>query len=528
MKTTLYNKSKLAILLALLAAASFSGCTKKFEEYNTNPYGVSDQDLKADYKIVGEGFKQVQLNIYSYQPAWLTQLQQNLIADVYSGYMMPPTPFRNNSNNMNYDLVDGWNGFPWSTAYNSVMAPVLDIQKKAATDFKDFYAWSQILKVEAMHRVSDIYGPIIYTQYGKVNSDGSITYDSQKDAYYAFFKDLSEAIATLTPLVNSTANPFQKFDLVYGGDYKKWVKFANTLRLRLALRIAKIDPTKAKAEGEAALANSVGLMTDPDDIFKVDIGTTTHPLNVMNNSWADIRMGAPMESVMVGYNDPRLPFYFKKSDVVAGEYKGIRNGIDIAAKADYQGFSPLADFESKILLMTVAEAWFLKAEAAIRGWAGAGSAQTNYENGINASMSQYGVSGASYLVDAASKPKAYVDPKNATNNVPDGNPNLSTATIKWDDAAGFETKLEKIITQKWIAMYPDGQEAWSEFRRTGYPKLFPVVINNSGGKIPTATFIRRINFPTSEYSTNPKGVADAVTKLGGPDTGGTRLWWDKP
>ncbi|MGE5106339.1 MAG: SusD/RagB family nutrient-binding outer membrane lipoprotein, partial [Sphingobacteriales bacterium] len=188
----------------------------------------------------------------------------------------------------------------------------------------------------------------------------------------------------------------------------------------------------------------------------------------------------------------------------------------------------LADFPSQIQLMTAAEAWFLKAEAAIRGWAGAGDSQTDYENGINTSMSQYSVSGATYIADAVSKPKPYVDPKNAVNNVPNGDPNLSTVTIKWNGAGSFDEKLEKIITQKWIAMYPDGQEAWSEFRRTGYPKLFPVVINNSGGKISTAIFIRRINFPSSEYSTNPKGIAGAVTKLGGADTGGTRLWWDKP
>ena len=176
--------------------------------------------------------------------------------------------------------------------------------------------------------------------------------------------------------------------------------------------------------------------------------------------------------------------------------------------------------------MTASEAAFLKAEAALRGWAGAGNAKDNYENGISLSMSQYGLDAATYKNDNTSKPKAYVDPKNATNNVSGGG--LSQATIKWDDAATFEQKLEKIITQKWIAMYPDGQEAWSEFRRTGYPKLFTVVINNSGGKIPTATFIRRINFPASEYSTNANGVQGAVTKLGGADNGGTRLWWDKP
>ena len=533
METIKYKYSAAAkiIVSALMVLLAFSSCTKKFEEFNTNPYGLSENDLKGDFRIVGDGFKQVQQNIYAASPAWLTQLQQNLIGDIYSGYMMAPTPFRGNSNNMNYDLVDGWNGFPWSTAYDNVMAPCKDIQIKAAKDFTDFYAWAQILKVEAMHRVSDIYGPIIYTQYGKINADGSITYDSQEEAYTAFFKDLKESIDTLTLYANdpvrAAKKQFSKFDLAYGGDYKQWVKFANTLRLRLAIRISKADPAKAKLEGEAGLAHPFGLLAINDDNFNIDIGSTTHPLNVMNNSWGDIRMGAPMESILTGYSDPRLPKYFQQSSVFFPAYKGIRNGIAIADKSTYVGFSQLAIFPSKIQLMTSAEAYFLKAEAAVRGWAGAGAAKDNYEAGITKSIEQYGLGATAYLNDAVSKPSPYIDPRNAVNSVNAGDPTLGTATIKWDDAATNEQMIEKIITQKWIAMYPDGQEAWSEFRRTGYPKLFTVVVNNSGGKISTTGFVRRINFPASEYSTNPTGVAAAVTKLGGADNGGTRLWWDK-
>lgn len=91
----------------------------------------------------------------------------------------------------------------------------------------------------------------------------------------------------------------------------------------------------------------------------------------------------------------------------------------------------------------------------------------------------------------------------------------------------FEEKLERIITQKWIALYPDGQEAWTEFRRTNYPKIFPVKVNNSGGTIDTKVQVRRITFPQSEYDNNTEEVSKAVGLLGGPDTGGTKLWWDK-
>jgi len=173
--------------------------------------------------------------------------------------------------------------------------------------------------------------------------------------------------------------------------------------------------------------------------------------------------------------------------------------------------------------LTTAEVYFLKAEAALRGWTGAGTVQANYEMGIMKSFEQHGVSGAAaYIADNTSVPANYVDPVNAANNATA----LSSITVAWSAGATNEEKLERIITQKWIAMFPEGQEAWSEFRRTGYPKIFPVVSNQSGGAIDTAIQIRRIPFVDSEKSTNAAGVTAATVLLSGPDTGGTRLWWD--
>jgi hypothetical protein len=197
--------------------------------------------MAADYKIVGEPFKQALQNIYSYDPVWVFQLQQNLIGDVYSGYMMPPTPFRGNINNMTYFLVNGWNQFPWSVAYDKVMAPMAAVDRKAA-DFPDFKAWGKIVRVEAMHRLSDIYGPVIYTKYGHVNDDGSIDYDCQKEVYHTFFKELDTAVSVLAEFANGDVQRFTNFDLAYGGDYSKWIKFANSLRLRLAIRISLVEP----------------------------------------------------------------------------------------------------------------------------------------------------------------------------------------------------------------------------------------------------------------------------------------------
>ncbi|NIG57223.1 SusD/RagB family nutrient-binding outer membrane lipoprotein [Chitinophaga sp. Cy-1792] len=516
------------IVPVLLTAMLLSACTKRFGEINKNPYDFTEEELNADFQLMGEPLSQAQLNLLIYNDPPTAQLQQNLNADVFSGYMMSPNPFEDNNNNTTYGLRYYWNIKPWLVTYGNVMKSCDFAQEKAVGKYPEFYAWAQILKVEAMHRLSDIYGPIIYSHYGQINADKSIDYDSQQDAYYHFFQDLDAAIKVLTDSVNAHAvSRFTNFDLVYKGDYLKWVKFANTLRLRLAVRIYGVDHVKGKLEGEAALSNPLGLLTTPEDNFAVNIAPVTHPLNIICYNWADIRMGAPMESILTGYKDPRLPHYFVPTDAGANAYHGIRNGINISAKEEYTGFSMLVKFDNKIQFMTAAEAWFLKAEAALNGWSNAGDAGSNYARGISTSFRQYSIPNVDdYLNNDSSRPAPYKDPQNAANNVLEGDPHLSTITIKWNDHALYEEKLERIITQKWIAMFPEGQEAWSEFRRTGYPKLFPVVVNNSGGTINTNKFIRRLPMPSTELTTNPKAVARAVATLKGPDEGGTPLWWD--
>ncbi|SFN39257.1 Susd and RagB outer membrane lipoprotein [Chitinophaga sp. YR627] len=520
-----------AITMLLLMLILQVACTRNFESINTNPYDVYDDELQGDFKLIGDPLVQSMLNIYVSNDVSVLQLQQNLMGDIFSGYMMTPSPFQDNRNNITYDLLDNWNDDAWLTAYGNVMPNCRFVMDKCRGKYPDFYAWAQIIRVLAMHRLSDIYGPVIYTHYAIINGDRSIDYDSQEQAYDAFFKDLDSAVTALTLYVPSaTDNRFKKFDLSYNGDYVKWIKLANTLRLRLALRISNVDPSRARKEGEAAINQTYGLLSTSDENFNINIAPVTHPLNVICNSWNDIRMGAPMESLLCGYHDPRLPYYFVPSDTKDSIYQGIRNGITITSKDVYAGFSKLAWQPSRIQLCTAAEAWFLLAEAALYSWKGAGDAKENYEKGIYTSFRQYNIPVSrynSYINDDTLTAKAYSDPHNNLNNIPAGSSYLSKRTIKWVHNAPVHEKLERIITQKWIAVFPDGQEAWSEFRRTGYPKLFPVVVNNSGGKISSTHFIRRIPFIQFEYATNPAGVKRAVSKLKGEDNGGTRLWWDK-
>jgi hypothetical protein len=153
-----------------------------------------------------------------------------------------------------------------------------------------------------------------------------------------------------------------------------------------------------------------------------------------------------------------------------------------------------------------------------------GTAGQFYKEGVETSFEENGLSEAeadTYLQDNTHIQAPYVDPKNADND----SPPLNTVTVKWDPGASFQTKLAKIITQKWIAMFPNGAEAWAEARRTGYPKLYPVKINDSQ-YIPDGKLVRRLPYPSTFTNTSKTQVDEAVNKyLDGKDTGYEPLWW---
>jgi hypothetical protein len=154
-----------------------------------------------------------------------------------------------------------------------------------------------------------------------------------------------------------------------------------------------------------------------------------------------------------------------------------------------------------------------------------GTAKDFYNKGIELSFGQWGAAGAAaYESDKTSTPAAYSDPVNTSLS---GAIN-SNITIAYDESANFDANLERIITQKWIANFPLGIEAWSEYRRTGYPALMPSLVNNSGGTVDDKKMARRVTYPQSERNSNTENYNYAVTTyLNGPDTQGTDVWWAK-
>lgn len=523
-----FMKNKILYSGFLFIAILTCSCTKNFETYNTNPDNVTDDMLDMDNLRAGGAISAMQIDVIpcSDEGANAFQRAQNLVGDIFSGYMSGSNNWNGSSNNNTYNLrFGGWNDVLFDIAFTNVMPQWKTIATdKNKTESPVSYAVGQVVKIFSMHRVTDAYGPIPYLKFGQ----GLFTaYDSQQDVYNSFFAELDEAIQILEDYAvsNPAARPLSQYDLIYEGDISKWAKLANTLKLRLAMRIVYADPVNAQKYAEEAVNSQLGVLTENSDnalLHSVSGLVVYNPLQVVWFMYNDTRMGASMESFLKGYNDSRLEKYFSESTLDIGGYHGMRNGINVDNIEEYRKLScPNVSNTDPVQWMCAAEAYFLRAEGALRGWNMGDSAKNLYENGVRISFEQHGASLGNYLT-VDSQPVKFEDAVGGNSISP-----LTTISPVYNEQSGFEESLERIITQKWLAMFPEGMEAWSEYRRTGYPKIFPVVVNNSSGTIDTQEQIRRLPFPQTEYDNNSQNVQIAISLLGGPDNGGTHLWWDQ-
>ncbi len=518
------------ILFIFIVALFANACTDGFESANVNPYEITDESLTQDFNHIGSFYPSLLANIFGHQ------VEENLVAESFCNYMATPTPFVGGVNNTTYYIT--WNSY-WDRVYNNVMSPasqVIDIAQEGGYDV--FVAWAKLIRILSVSRLTTYHGPVIYSTYGQSGA----SYDSEPDLYNAFFSDLDDIQAVFAD--NAEYAGLAKFDASFDGDVTAWAKVVNSMRLRLAIRISEIDPDLAKEQGEEAIADPAGLITTNDDNFYISQYGSEMYLSLICFGWGDTRMSAAMESFLVGLKDPRIDQYFQPattdasvySDHAEYPYKGIRAGASLTAKGDHTDYSMINDrfatIESRPY-MSAAEVNFDLAEAALRGWDGAGDAGANYDAGVRASFAEWGAGGVDeYLADNTSTPIDYNDA--VYDSKGDGTINdftsRSTVTVAWDYDATNEVKLEKIITQKWIAGFTNPNEPWADFRRTGYPKLPHVYQNSSSsdwGVIPADEWIKRMPFVESERTNNATGVAAAVATMNeGGDKISTRLWWD--
>jgi hypothetical protein len=431
----------------------------------------------------------------------------------------------------------------WELGYpNDVLNIVDAVQRSTAKP--NLNAICRIMKVYVFARLTDLYGDIPYTQAGKAYIDGTVRpkFDTQKDIYTDFFKELKAAVTQL-----GTGKDEVSTELFYHGEFTKWKKFANSLRLRLAMRLIKIDEATAKAEATDAF--NAGVLTSNDDICKLDYINITNGYSEIRGNGVSVginqyqddgrpRVCTTLLDQMKATNDPRLNYIPRaywvnpdkltdRLDVTAqvkaqvgliGVGPGKYNYDDFLGpiNIDYPGRGTLsvpnggqkvqlADFmirsDAPYFHMTYAEVEFLLAEANTRwGLTLGGTAKQHFENGLEAACLQLSL-------------------------YPTG-PTLTAAEIqkfKQDNQLAPGKELQQIDTQIWIAQLMNGPEAYATWRRTGFPILVPGITAESD----VTTIPRRFEYPLTEREQNSANIAAAITALGGKDTWTAHVWWDK-
>ncbi len=512
------NKFINILMSGLLGIFLLGGCTDDFTDINTNKRVLSDIDLAT----VGNVYAKVQYD--GLMSGWNFQISQNLFSDLYSQYYSNwQTKFQTDRNVLNRDWLGlAWGGFYGNCAKN--LAVVMEKTDPAtAPGLEKQYALAQIWKVFAYQRQTDYWGPIPYTAVN--NGENAVPYDTQQSIYADFITLLDAATTTLAGY--SGENAFGSNDQIYGGSVDKWVVFANTLRLRIALRISKVDPATAKTQAEKAVAAGVMEANADNAVFKVSKSDNSfNPLPIML-PWNEFRMSASMESVLKGFQDPRLSVYFRPAKAT-DLYTGMRNGCSIPQiseeKRHYDQLSTMGpiwstpgnEYITPIEVICAAEAYFLRAEGALKGWNMGITAEEAYNTGIEMSLSYWGVDAATIAT--------YIEGTTTPVALPDfSTPPMTNIAVKFGTTPAEQ--LEQIITQKWLALYPDGWEAWGDRRRLELPKLYDIMVSDNVD-VPVGQIMRRVGFVPSEFATNQAAVDDAIVKLGGPDKASTRLWWD--
>lgn len=395
-----------------------------------------------------------------------------------------------------YVVRDGNVQFFWDFQYDGPLKDIRTIIEKAQeTNRPNEEAIGLVLKSWNYGVLTDLYGDVPYSQ--ALQGEAGIfapQYDTQQEIYNGLFADLKRA----AEIINTGAPGFGAADLLYGGDMARWQKFANSLRLRNAIHLTNVDLGRAQAEFEAALASPGGVFASNDDEAKLVYlasAPNRNPFFENQITRNDHRISKAMVDHLQATNDPRLPIYANpiQDDGVSyiGHQNGVAHGVALTSRSRVGDWFTGAS--SPVFFMRYAEVLFIQAEAAQRGWPAGGTAEELYEAAVTASMKQYGIADAAITSF------------------------LAQSSVNFNQAAD---KLGLIATQKWVALYGQGHEAFTEWRRTGQPQLVAGPDNLNSGRIP-----RRMPYPSLESSLNGANYNAAVSRQGDITING-RVWWD--
>lgn len=497
--------------LALLALLTSQSCTKNFDTLNIDPNASTTPSpalifTKAQYDGTAD------------------------MANLLLGTMQYTTSFNDVAGfGSKYILAQAQaSAGVFSTAYSNEINELVEVLKAVGDkpDQVNLKAEARIWRVYCFSRLTDLYGDIPYSQaaQGYNQSIYKPVYDAQKDIYADLLKELDQAATSLDPAKAT----FGSADLIYGGNTAKWKKFAYSLMLRCAMRMTKVDIAQAQSWATKAIAG--GVIMDDADIAKVayvgsgqNININPLALNLWNSDYIAVNgntntEGGKYQDVFISYlkanKDPRLGvvsivYNAGVADTTSAIQKGMPATFN-AKPADFVTYSEpnpktVLLFSSPRLVYTAAESYFLLAEASLRGWYSAASTESLYQNGVTAAFRQWAIiAGAAGTISTA-QINSYLN------------------AHAFNTAGTTDQKLEQIYTQFWVGLFPDAQETYANYRRTGYPALTP---NNYPGNATGGKIFRRMLYPISEQNLNPESYRAAVARQG-PDEFLTRMWWDK-
>lgn len=556
---------------------------------------ISDEGVAEAIMALDDNIRTAQTGVYGIRGgkdggapvAHAYQFCYSLGPDNYVQYFCVPHsdfPYSNFTLRSTYDMCKGSIGGPGSgfSSAKLYIAPLLNTEKiDSVPELKAIFL--TLFNYSAIEN-ADLFGPMPYEEFKALRDKSPFKYNDVRTIYYGVKKNLDDAVACLKYYKDNRseaykqelANVMYSYLTIVNDPYSKtwqdmepWIRFANSLKLRMAIHMSGIEPETAKEWAEEAVRD--GVITDVDNevaIYPAFSGKD-HPL-VEITGWSDAVMGASFLNLLENLDHPYMKYLFTKNSVglakspqaVEGSscpattpansvYVGMRDGVapgegQAAANNPYCGYSMLdkaylAQTQAPLYLMKCSEVYFLLAEGALRGWNMGGTAKQFYEQGIRyAALESRSFTGNKYnqLVDEylnveAPKGIPYVDPQGLTPDMP----SVTKIGVKWNESDSTEIKLKKIITQKYIASFPYSYESWVDLRRVGYPKLFPILgvadsdgtIGAGNSKVQTKeNIMRRIPWASDDPQTKADIEETGLPALGegASDTQGQHLWWD--
>jgi len=383
-------------------------------------------------------------------------------------------------------------GFIWDGFYEDVVSTGVRIEKLAIEEENPAtQAVGLILQAYGFSVLTDSYGAIPFSEAMKTD-EGIFypAYDSQEAVFNGIFSLLDQANDLLE---TGEGSLIAGSDLLYGGDLSKWQKFANSLKFRSLMRISGVKDVSAELSAIASGRAVFGSNDDEAKLIYLALPPNANPIyeTIVDGTRNEWKINSVMVETLETLADPRLTVYAQPNSegVIRGKPSGYANVPN--NDYDYANVSPIGlhylDPTFPGYFMSYSELMFLMAEAAQRGLIG-GSAADFYNEGISANMAANGIADAS----------AY----------------LAQATVAYNDG-DWENRIG---TQKWIALFGQGNEAWTEWRRTGYPVLQPA-FENTLGSIPS-----RYTWPSAEQSVNVANF-EAAEAANGDNALDRKVWW---